>query len=1611
MGNATSKELLIRHSLNSHPDQLQHITIDLYSTDSINQLLKTYFINQKLSDILKHPASTLFSTTLLLSPIEIEKVTNKEKFYCSLLNQQQTIVVRVWVAQCKLYGFGTSKDLDKGFRLLYQLKDHQESWYPLGCYYFDKKEDYTQAYHYFNLLRKHNDLAQYRLALMMLYGQGIPQNLQRGFYYLRLSADNNNKYAQFILGFCYEHGILVKSSMREAKKWYERSANQGFAEAQTHLANLLLIIHPLLTMTVNAEENGIISKLLANKYDYIKKEILEWLEKAKDQNNANALIRLGALYEEGTLVLKDTEKSLKYYKRATKAPYTSSSIKALAHYLVGVHYRSNNLDNSLAFEQFSISAETGYAPAQRTLGIMYLEGITVSKDTIKAENFFQLAASQGDIRSIGFLNEQQRSVISLYEYAAKAGSLNAQLTLAELLQHVGQHSLAYKWFKIASKNTSTQDSILDLHVGWRIQQNTARLMVARYQYNGWGNVSQDCDKAFNEFRTLSENGFFDAHYWLAACYEEGVKAKDGSWLVNQDLALAFDVYVKSAEAGDRDGQFQVAYMLSNGVGGIEKNVEEAFEWYMKAAEQGHRTAQYSLGLYYEYGLVGIPVNLEKAKGWYTLAAQELTTAMVKLANVLIKMDNAKILEAVNWLKKAIEKGDIIALRELANLYINGLIDNHHTIKKSSLEHFRIAYNYYKTAADKGDALSWYALSKFFEGAYDAADEIVVPTNLEKAIQCLKKAEELGYEAAVLDLADLYYRNNMVRDTMNIYISLANSSNNMSYIANKAKIEAAKIVIFENYGKGADKKQAYVWLKDWLSFATTEKLHEDNTTKRLLVETYELLGYCSEHGIGTVVNKEEAIQYYIKCVDTEEGKEEITNEGYSSIQQHKKHQHWAKQRSLCRLVYHSMEKEDYRSAFVYLQLLKPDLDEMSKLQFSDAQYQARRMKYYIGFLLIHGLGVKKSVHESLIWLGDAADEGDGDAAYELGCILAQQQDDDLENEVRQRFKQGVSANHAGCMRELALILLSDEEGCFSGVITGNEEKEDAEGTANEIIELLKNASKLGDIESTYQLGYIYENGFFHIIPEKDIGKALDYYLKAASQNHELSILKAGEILGSNSLNQHEEAIQWFQKAAAMYDNIKAKVMLISYRFQGFFTTEDDHDDNKNHEQSFEILKGLVDEGLAILEIEANSSNEYDEEEDWVQKRIQKEKLVMKKEGLGLALYILGQCYELGKGTNVDLQIAKNCYYRSIDISQHVDSMWRLGVIYNESENNDSSALEWFRKAVEKGNHRESHYQLGLFHLKGRGGLEANVAVAKKHFSKAVEQGHPLATFELAHIVWNIHHDHLYAYELYKAAGKQLHVPAALRELGHLSHTGFNVQNIQIIEQDHKQAFAYYREAAKLGDPIGALMVGTYFEEGYLKEELGQDLERALEWYESAYKLNCGSLSELAIGKIKHLMANLVTDINQAEDMREEAFKWFERVANTNQLSSYSVKAKIMIALYYINGWGHRPHDPEKGFQMLLSIENCSNSLEAIIAIAKCYEEGIGVEYDMMKAKAYWEIAAEKNNKEALVRLGDIYELGLTGTINRKMANQYYNKAKLIESKTKENQDYYISRRNL
>ena len=81
-----------------------------------------------------------------------------------------------------------------------------------------------------------------------------------------------------------------------------------------------------------------------------------------------------------------------------------------------------------------------------------------------------------------------------------------------------------------------------------------------------------------------------------------------------NLSQAFEWWLKAAENGYADAQFNLSIMYVEGIG-IAKDDCKAVEWYQKAAEQGHIEAQFNLGGMYQFG-IGIEKDARKAVEQY-----------------------------------------------------------------------------------------------------------------------------------------------------------------------------------------------------------------------------------------------------------------------------------------------------------------------------------------------------------------------------------------------------------------------------------------------------------------------------------------------------------------------------------------------------------------------------------------------------------------------------------------------------------------------------------------------------------------------------------------------------------------------------------------------------------------------------------------------------------------------------------------------------------------------------------------------------------------------------------------------------------------------------------
>lgn len=116
------------------------------------------------------------------------------------------------------------------------------------------------------------------LGMAYMQGNGVPQDVARGFLLIKGAAELGNHEAQNNLAVCYTNGYGVEANSALAFKWYETAAISGYAIAQNNLGDCYF--------------NGVGCK--EDKY-----EAVRWYRRAAFQGDVSAQSNLGYCYLEG----------------------------------------------------------------------------------------------------------------------------------------------------------------------------------------------------------------------------------------------------------------------------------------------------------------------------------------------------------------------------------------------------------------------------------------------------------------------------------------------------------------------------------------------------------------------------------------------------------------------------------------------------------------------------------------------------------------------------------------------------------------------------------------------------------------------------------------------------------------------------------------------------------------------------------------------------------------------------------------------------------------------------------------------------------------------------------------------------------------------------------------------------------------------------------------------------------------------------------------------------------------------------------------------------------------------------------------------------------------
>ena len=108
----------------------------------------------------------------------------------------------------------------------------------LGLVYVEI-EDFENALKWLRMAVNEGDgIAQYNLARLYHFAQGVDKNVQQAIHYYELSAKQGNFKAINNIAYIYEHGDSVNQNFKKATSLYRKSALLGNSHAQYNLAQM-----------------------------------------------------------------------------------------------------------------------------------------------------------------------------------------------------------------------------------------------------------------------------------------------------------------------------------------------------------------------------------------------------------------------------------------------------------------------------------------------------------------------------------------------------------------------------------------------------------------------------------------------------------------------------------------------------------------------------------------------------------------------------------------------------------------------------------------------------------------------------------------------------------------------------------------------------------------------------------------------------------------------------------------------------------------------------------------------------------------------------------------------------------------------------------------------------------------------------------------------------------------------------------------------------------------------------------------------------------------------------------------------------------------------------
>jgi TPR repeat protein len=225
---------------------------------------------------------------------------------------------------------------------------------------------------------------------------------------IRPAAGAGDPVAEYLFASLYLNGNGVPKDTDEGLKWLTKSADQGYARAQSDLGAFYISGRHVAPDT---------------------KRGLELLGKAAAQGDPSASYNLGVMYRDGLGVAENRQKAESYFLSAAKKGHSDAQYG-----LARIAY--DRKDFAQAVEWYGKAAQQGDLQATYNLAYMYHEGLGVDKSYQKANDLFLQVADKGRFEEDGSLQYKALDMLG----SSYRDGLGVSQNYVE----------AYKWYFLAA---------------------------------------------------------------------------------------------------------------------------------------------------------------------------------------------------------------------------------------------------------------------------------------------------------------------------------------------------------------------------------------------------------------------------------------------------------------------------------------------------------------------------------------------------------------------------------------------------------------------------------------------------------------------------------------------------------------------------------------------------------------------------------------------------------------------------------------------------------------------------------------------------------------------------------------------------------------------------------------------------------------------------------------------------------------------------------------------------------------------------------------------------------------------------------------------------------